>query len=341
MKNKNLPDKQDERKDSKVQISENDISHLVLKYIDRWNWSEKSKFKKSKHLPFAFQITEQQLQKLESRVIEAFIKLAPKEQIEVLFSGEVRFPDLTTSRYTEFKGLLDKAGDERDPEQLVLNWHTFLPMPFSSVAEVTIVFTTEKPLNTEELRILEFPIASMDIEVTGPSNDWVDFSFNEILPFVVTAKIGGIYKPLLVFRNRNLVNIFSYASGLIIWVIYNRIISWASTGENNVKTSEILKKIVSKSSIDAKFDEFVKVLFGPIERSPIFQSIFSIAGGLIVWMIGIITSMWLLPYFVPKSGICIGLSKNRYDNYINAFKLIVFTIIISGILLPVIINLIT
>lgn len=60
------------------------------------------------------------------------------------------------------------------------------------------------------------------------------------------------------------------------------------------------------------------------------------AGAALVFVIALTAGMLILPKFVPKSCIAVGLAKRRYLEYENLFKFLIFTLGISGLLVPII-----
>jgi hypothetical protein len=312
-----------------------DVLDVLLRFADSYNWSQTAKHKKSKLYPFAFQINDNYISKFENRVIECFRKIYSENVLEVNFSGEVRFQDLTTVKFDSLKELLDKAGDKKDPEQISFKWHCYVPKPISSHAEVESIFTTEKPMNDEELGLMEFHTASMNLTVVGPTPEWVDYTFDELDPFMNSVKLGGVYKPLLIFRNKTVVDILSHGIGVLSYITYLEFGSKWKRDSKAPEELELMNKIISKPTIEEKFDEFIRQIYLPTKNSPIFETIIYFAGAIVFWIVMISVSRWLLPKLIPKSGINIGLSKNRYETYENAFKLIIFTILLSGIVIPI------
>jgi len=310
------------------------LSSSVLEIIDRIKWNEQSKAQKARHFPFAFKVTEEKLKKLDKRIREQISKLPSFDNFKIQFSGSVRFSDITTNRYTDLEELIEKAGDQKDPVCLDLKWHYFLSEPVGSTAEIIISFTTEKPLEVEELGLLDFPVASMDLDVSAPIPEWVDSTFNILASFLDSSRIRGIYKPLLIFRNKAFVSICSYSLGILAWVSYIQILNKIKRDNINPSYKTIADKITMNKSIETKFDAFVNEFYGPGLDSSILENVISIAAGLILWITFIIIGYLFFPKLIPRSGINIGLARGRYNDYENVFKLLVFTILLSGVIIP-------
>ena len=77
---------------------------------------------------------------------------------------------------------------------------------------------------------------------------------------------------------------------------------------------------------------FVRELYGPFKDNPLFEGVMQLTGGMLTMLIVVILGYMLYPKLVPRAGINIGLASTRYTVYENAFRLVVFTIVVSGIL---------
>ncbi|GAB3886041.1 hypothetical protein [Spirosoma agri] len=321
-------DLQENNKDSKS-LSD------ILKHIDEWIWSRSHKKGKSQTFPFAFQVTDSQITKINKRIESLFMKFKDISTNDIFFNGEVRFQDISTTTFDDLNELLDRAGDKKDPEKVTLKWHVFIKELLSN-AEIIIEFNTEKPLLNESPQWFKYHVASMRIDVYSPASDWNELVFDELTPFVHTLKLAGMYKPLLMFKEKIVVDLFSYTIGVIAWTIFNQFQTIYKDNLKSINDNKSISRILEQKTIENKFSEFIKIYFNHKPIDSITDAIFSVGVGLTIFYTTYIVSTSLLPKLVPKSGINIGLSKHRYDNWENGFKLGIFTFLISGILLPII-----
>lgn len=61
----------------------------------------------------------------------------------------------------------------------------------------------------------EFYRASIKLDITGADLDWVERAFDNLLPYLDSTKLSGIYRPLWFFRNKTFINILSLVLGWI------------------------------------------------------------------------------------------------------------------------------
>jgi hypothetical protein len=305
-----------------------------LTVVERLRWEEKQKYKKARHYPFPFVADEAFIRKLDRRAAEWLVKAGAPPNHPPTVVAEVRFPDLSSSRFTTVEELLEKAGDQHDPERLVIEWSAVLQQPLVSTARIAVVFTTEKPLQVRELQWFEYPVASIDLIVEGAEQRWVDNTFTELDPFFPSVRLGGMYRPLWVFRNKAVVHLSSWVTGFIAQMIYNGLIQVLQRPGVNTLRQNRIDKIISQPTAEAKIDMFVRELYGPFKDNPLFEGVIQLAGGMLTMLIVVILGYMLYPKLVPRAGINIGLTSTRYAVYENTFRLVIFTIMVSGILLP-------
>lgn len=324
--------------ESSPTIHASDSTEIALAILDKAQWEQEGRCQKGRLYPFAFKIGEDQLNKLSVRVNDIINSLSTMDAEFQFFKGEVRYDDLSSEKFDDFTELLDRAGDQKDPESLVLLWRARLYEPAGTFIQVEVIFSTEKPLQTQELGLLEFHHASMELNVTGPDIKIVRNIFDEIDPFITASKIGGIYKPLLLFRNKIFVYFTSMWCGFLGQMLYLDILSLIRKEKVDAERTERVDEILKPSDLEGKFEEFVKEVFGPSDSGPILEPLLRTASSLVVLLIVVVVAAVLLPKFVPRSGINIGFSANRYTQYENVFRLVVFTILLSGVVLPVIVS---
>lgn len=297
---------------------------------------ESAPFEKARFYPYAFEINEDVIRKIDSRVRECLAILPIANAGELLFRGDVRFPDLSSEKFDNLETLIDKAGDKRDPESLSMQWAAVLIEPLGTVVQVIANFATEQPLETKELQLLDFDLAAMKLEISGPTDIWVEQTYQKLNPFFETVKLSGIYKPLLIFRNRNIVLILSLITALFLDQLVSRILSVYINTPVIVDTAT---KILSQPSLEEKFDSFIRDLYQV--QSPIGTGLAIFGASIVTYVISLILCYLLYPKLVPRSTISIGLAKIRISKYQNAFRFVVFTIIVSGFLIPLLYTLIT
>ena len=314
-----------------------EIKEGVFSILRRvWTGAGNAPFQKTRYYPNAFEVHEDIIRKIDSRVREQLNSLPLANDGEILFIGEVRFPDLSTAKFDDLNALIDRAGDNRDPERLYMRWVSMLIEPLGTIAQVEIYFTTEQPLETKELALLEINVAHMELEIGGPSESWVEHSFQTLNPFFETARLSGIYKPLLIFRNKNVVLMLSIITALFVDQLISRLLSvYVNTPVYIDKTTYILSQL----NLEQKFDAYVRAMYEV--ESPIGSGLAIFGASIVTYVITLILCYILYPKLVPRSVISIGLAKIRIAKYQNVFRFVVFTIIISGFLLPLLYSLIT
>ena len=77
----------------------------------------------------AFQVADDDIRRIDRRVRE-LLKIPATLDGNIDFSGTVRFPDLSTQRFSDLDDLLERAGEQKDPETLLLYWRAILAEPF-------------------------------------------------------------------------------------------------------------------------------------------------------------------------------------------------------------------
>lgn len=86
--------------------------------------NEVEKYEKSQIFLFPFYVDEQFLKKLNKEAIDLLNTLIGNVDID--FSSNTRFQDLSTFRIDSFDVFLEKAGNKKDPENSTLIWKNFL-----------------------------------------------------------------------------------------------------------------------------------------------------------------------------------------------------------------------
>jgi hypothetical protein len=312
---------------------------LAIQVIMQQHWEEKEIPAKAKPYPFPFVVDDEFVRKLNKRAIEGLNRTGILSGNTISVIAEVRFDDLSTSRFTTLDEFLDKAGDRRDPASMMIEWSAVLQEPMTSTAKIQAVFTTEKPSQVTE-QWFEFPAARMDLRITGPDRQWIENVFGELDPFFTSVRLGGIYRPLLIFRNRTFVHLFSWLTGFAAQMFYLAIFEWIQRSQVNATRQDHINRIVNQPTVEAKIDSFVREIYGPVKNSPIIETLPITLGGFVLLLfIAILGYMWY-PKLVPRAGIKIGLASTRYASYDNTFRLIfvtvITTIMLGGIIMPLI-----
>ena len=222
---------------SKPAVAWTHPSILAIQVIMRQQSEEKEIPAKAKYYPFPFVVDDEFVRKLNKRATEGLNRAGILSGNTISVIAEVRFDDLSTSRFTTLDEFLDKAGDRRDPASMTIEWSAVLQEPMTSTAKIQAVFTTEKPSQVTELQWFEFPAARMDLRITGPDRQWVENTFSELDPFFASVRLGGIYRPLLIFRNRTFVHLFSWITSFVVQMFYFAFVEWIKRPQVNDDTA--------------------------------------------------------------------------------------------------------
>ena len=102
---------------------------------------------------------------------------------------------------------------------------------------------------------------------------------------------------------------------------------------------EVLQKILAETDIVKKFDIYARQILTP-SRIPWWEPIVVIACGGVTFVAVFYIGMALLPKLTPNSSIAIGLSDRRARQSMNVFKFVVWTVLVCGVLIPLIVELI-
>jgi hypothetical protein len=312
---------------------------LAIQVIMQQHWEEKEIPAKAKYYPFPFVVDDEFVRKLNKRATEGLNRAGILSGHTISVIAEVRFDDLSTSRFITLDEFLDKAGDRRDPASMTIEWSAVLQEPMTSTAKIQAVFATEKPSQVTE-QWFEFPVARMDLRITGPDRQWVENMFGELDPFFTSVRLGGIYRPLFIFRNRTFVHLFSWISGFVVQMFYFAFFEWIKRPQVNATRQDHINRIVNQPTVETKIDSFVREIYAPVKDSLIFETLpITLGGFALMVVIAILGYMWY-PKLVPRAGIKIGLASTRYASYENTFRLIfvtvISTIILGGIIMPLI-----
>ena len=327
--------------ENSLELSQVESSYAtkLAKLLRRLTAEDIEKYQHSKLFPFAFYVDEAFLKKLDSEINERLSEVAEVETPE--FQSETRFQDLSSIRFDSFEKFLDKAGDKKDPESTSLAWSKFaLDASGELIAGgVQIQFITEKRLYTQDNAPGEFNTASIMMTVSGSDQNWVERTFLELVPYIDTAKLGGIFRPLWFFRNKWFTSTLAHVLSWIGFFIGINFASKVFSKKIYLSREEVLKKIISETEMTTKFDLYVTQILTP-STTPWWEPIIVIGVGAVSFSILYISGVTLLPKLTPNSNIAIGLSNRRAQRYLNTFKFIIFGILVSGILVPLVLEII-
>lgn len=314
------------------------VLSIALAVYEQSQWEAEGRCQKARLFPFAFKVSESTLKKINQRVLDRLSELESVDELQIVrFKGTVRYQDLSTEVFDDFEQLLEEAAErETDPEQLTLFWKQQIAQPPGAFVSAQVTFTTEKPLDIQELNILEFAIAKMELTTVGPDPSTVSKIYDPIVPFIMSSRLKGVYRPLLVFRNSHVVQITAWFAGFCAMLAFNELVGRYRQPAIDAKKTATADTILNAPDTSSQFENYIRYLFAPSTESSIVAEIAQLAAGWGVLVVTAVLGFVFLPKLCPKSGINIGLAKHRYEDYENAFKLIVFTLLICGILIPII-----
>lgn len=306
----------------------------VAKLLHRIAADELERFENGRLFPFPFFVEEKLLDKLNAYIIERLSAIVPDQ--DVSFTSVTRFQDLSSVKFDSFNNFIDKAGDRKDPESARLSWSKFLIDANAEpvLGEVRVDFITEKRLFIQDSPPGDTAHAFIKLTVSGSNHEWVELTFSHLVPIIEASKLGGIYRPLWLFRNEFFINILAHVLAWIGFITGSRIASRSFSKETVISRDESLSQILATDNIVAKFDIFATQILSP-SSSPWWEPIVIIGAGGVAFAIIFVTGTSLFPKLTPNSSVAIGLSNNRAQKYMNTFKFVVFTIIVSGILVPI------
>ena len=85
----------------------------------------------------------------------------------------------------------------------------------------------------------------MKLEIAGPDRQWVDNTFSELDPLFNSVQTWNMYRPLLIFRNRNVVSIASWTTGFYAQMLFFGLVEWLKRPQVNIKRQEPIERILS------------------------------------------------------------------------------------------------
>ena len=283
-------------------------------------------------IPAAFVLRPSHIENLQ-HIVD--IRLAPLPALhdkEIVFAGTVGYADLTTDKFDSLDELRNFAGIRKSPTDLTLRWRVLLREPFMKIASIEVTFHTDARKDIDALNLLDFPLASIEYEIAGMDRDWVDATAEDVMSVLKSTRLRGIYRPLLIFRNRMVVHVFSWSLALIVEIAAISSIGRALAQHTRL---DYKTRILDAAGIEGKFDEFVQYMFS---NSPISHTVLSLGSALVLMFAVLVLGFWALPKLVPRSGVLIGLERTRWQQYENVFRFVIFTLGIGGIGVAIIVK---
>jgi hypothetical protein len=311
----------------------------LTRLLHRIAQDEIERYQQSRVFPFPFFVDETFLRKLDSAIRERLALVPSRQSID--FTSETRFQDLSAVRFDEFEAFLQKAGDKKDPERVELTWGKFSLTDQGDViaGRIEIQFVTEKRLHTQDLAPGEFNYASVRLTASGAHQDWTEQTFLNLVPYIETTKLGGIFKPLWFFRNKWFILALSHVLSWIGFFVGVHFASDLLRGEMRLTRGEVLNKLTADTNIAAKIDMLARELLSP-SQSPWWEPIVVIGAGAITFALIFIAGQGLLPKLAPNSSVAIGLANIRARRNLNTFKFIVFTLLVCGLIMPLLVEIV-
>jgi len=308
-----------------------------LLFIQNLYSNQVEKYEQSQIFLFPFYVDEPILQKLNSEVLSLLNSV--EGNVPIGFSSSTRFQDLSSYRVDSFEEFLEKAGNKKDPENSTLTWKKFFIDRYGGVysGQISISFITEKKLNDRDMAPGQYHRASIQLDISGSDSNWVERAFANLSPYLDTTKLNGIYRPLWLFRNKTFINI---SSSVLAWAgfwIGMDISGKILRKDTEISRADVLQQIIDTTNVTEKIDLLSRQILDPI-KSVWWEFLIVFLFGALGFAVIYFSGMNLFPRLTPNSHIAIGLANIRAKKYMNAFKFVVFTLLISSIILPLIIK---
>ena len=304
----------------------------IVKLLHRLAANDIGRYEQSQTLEFPFFCREDDLEKINLQICELLEQV--QANVETEFISNTRFQDLSELRIDSFDAFLEKAGNNRDPESIRMQWSKFSidsnAEPISGI--VIVSFITEKLLNTQSK--FENNRASVKIEVSGSDSKWVSSTLDTIIPYIDSTKLGGIYKPLWIFRSKIFIETITYILGLLGFILGYTFSNRLFVKQELLRKKDMLDKIINEVDIAKKINLFAERVLS-IDNFGLWNYFLSmICGGVIMALIYLLGNN-VFSRLTPNSCIAIGLAAKRSENYMNVFKFVIFGVIITGIVIPI------
>jgi hypothetical protein len=203
--------------------------------------------------------------------------------------------------------------------------------------EVCIELRTEKRLIVDDSPIGEFNKASILLSVSGSDVNWVEKVFNALVPFVQIAKLGGIYRPLWIFRNKLFISISSHVVAWMGFFIGMTVAGRLFAADPSRQT--VLQRLLSETDLSEKINIFARHILDP-QQLPWWQPLIVMSFAALTFAVIYFSAMFILPHLTPGSSIAIGLSSRRAHARLNTFRFLIFSVLILAVLVPLLLKLI-
>ena len=319
-----------------IQLSQsNSVATKVAKLLNKIAADEIEKYSMAKTFPFPFFADEELLNKINDEANQCLEKVPANVDCE--FKSETRFQDISSNRFNTFDEFIKKAGDKKDPESTNLIWGKFaIDQEGEPVAgEICVLFVTEKRLHTQDDAPGDFNHAYIKLIISGSNLEWVEFTFSNLLPYITSSNLGGLFRPLWIFRNKWFITILAHVISWIGFFIGVHFVSRLFTKDSRLSRAEMLEKILQETDVASKLDLFDKQMLQP-SSAHWWEPIVTIAAGGMTFVVMHVIGLSIMPKLAPGSSIAIGLSNRRAEGRLNLFRFIIFTLLVSGIIIPII-----
>jgi hypothetical protein len=295
-------------------------------------------FQKTKEFVFPFFVTEKSLSDLRDEILCQFKRLC-KEIEEVTFTSLTRFEDRSSIQHNSFDSFLSKAGNKEHPQAVCLQWTLFKMLPAGEfvAGEVTLNLMTEKDLVGTDKAIGQINHSWIELKVSGSDQDWVEKAFNDLNPHINETKLGGIFRPLWIFRNPQLINLLTCTFSGFGYVFGSIFMSRMVVNTEKTIRREFLKHLIDEPNIAKKLDLLSQWQITPTDL-PWWGLIAVLGGAALSAACAYAIGLNLFPRLTPRSCIAIGLSSLRAQRYLNGFRFLIFSLLIVGIIVPVVIE---
>lgn len=278
--------------------------------------------RKSKLFNNPFKVDEELLIKIDRRIRAMFSEVGARETI---LNIEVRYSDLSSETFGDLAECFEFAAEEADAESVFLSWSSLSAS--GGYQQIDIGLVTEKPLDNAYLKQPQHESAGIDLTVMGPARRWVKDCFSQLENILKTARLSPLYRPLEVFRNAVLNTAVSWIVGGACWYLS---LEFLRNLVSESKNHERMKSILGPPGLDERFELFIQDYLSP-KGFLLLDLLVFVLPYAILFATQMMCSKYL-PYLVPRSTVSIGLSQKRYNDYMNVFRFVVFTVIVGSIL---------
>lgn len=286
-----------------------------------------------------FEVEQEDVRQLDEVAREQFVEAGHVNEVDdVVFTAEIVYADSSSDRYLDINSLLRDGGEYSNPERMSLLWSAMVSQPPGAMAKIEAVFTTEKEVAADEKQFGSSSNSYIASHVTGVTSEWPRQVATRLSSRLQALEIGGIYKPLYIFRYKEFVFFAALMISLFFRGLAERFLRRRAIDIEriNAERAQLRAEILEAGTLEERFDAFVNYQLSDVSLSDFGGDLQAQAGGLAAMLIALVASAWLLPKLVPRSFIGIGIARKKMYRYRTTFNFVVFTVGIIGIALPVI-----